>query len=205
MDKYFYSIDGIKTIGPVSADELKELYRRSAISDFSLVASEGPANRESYYSWFPMFVLERQSKSRPENAPEASNQLGILARYLQALVAVNSTDPSKFEAARLAFVGTDFFTVKLAASNLPVHYPIQSILSLREWPINVPYAIHRPVDLTLKQGALSKMFLGSNEEKQSELMKAELQTPLAIEIYHNVIYSNGGRGSFGVGLAIPIG
>lgn len=205
MSKCFYSTDGTNTSGPISLEELKNLYREGKISAFGLFAEEDTYPGDPTYSvgsyscWKPALYL---SENTP--ATQFPSQLGVLGRYVGALIAANITDPLKFEAARLHFVGTDYFSVSLISSGLPIHYPASSILSLREWPSPVPYLIHRPIDLTLRQGTLSKIFTGKIEEKQPEFIKVQVTAPLAIEIYHNVIYNSGGSLGIGIGMAIPI-
>lgn len=214
MNKCFYSTDGITTIGPVTIEELKELHRCGKISDFALYAEEELHNPNVYVSWLTVLSLTGPSNRRAASDAPCATQLGILGQYLGALVAANATDPLKFQATWLVFVGADYFSLRPVTSKLPIHYPLSSILSLREWPVTVPYAIHRPVDHTLKQGTLSKLFtgkiqdvLGKNQDGKPEFAPAWLTTPFAIEIYHNVIYSSGGGVGVGVGVgvAIPIG
>jgi hypothetical protein len=205
MNKYFYSTDGVRTIGPVDIEELKQLHLSAKISDFTLCAKEDYDLSNHYPSWFPATALDHGITAINTPREPCATQLGILGRYLGAVVAANATDPVKFEGAGLVFVGADYFSLRPMSSELPIHYSLRSILSLREWPMTVPYAIHRPVDLTLKQGALSKLFSGKIEDKPPEYMKVDVSTRLVIEIYHNVIYSGRGGAGVGVGVAIPIG
>jgi hypothetical protein len=203
MTKCFYSINGIETIGPVGIEELRELHRDAKIPDFALYSQEDRFTPNSYPSWFPASSLAEPKNSKSD-AP-SDNQLDILRKYLGAAVAANTADPSKFEAARLVFVGADYFSLRPVSSTLPIHYPTHSILSLREWPTAIPYTLRRPVDLTLKQGAISRLFTGDIQDRPAEFENVQLMAPLVIEIFHNVSNTRRSGVGVGVGVAIPIG
>jgi hypothetical protein len=193
MDKYFYSIDGVTTIGPVSSDELKQLHKSRSISDFTLYSQIDVDGR--YSLWKP--VIELTEVSNVERKPTPTTLPELLTQFIGSFVAVNLRDPVKIQAARLLNVGTDFFTI---SDGLSAHFPTRYVLSIRQLPTNLEFRIQKPIDRTLKQGAISKFFNGDVTTREPDLMTAYVKVYVGVELYHKVVYT----GATGVGVSIPM-
>lgn len=206
MTKYFYSLDGVTTAGPVTSEELKEMHTRREINDFSLCSSEKPEAGIQYHHWFPIVYLDDATLDTNTQKALPGSMVEILRRFEGAIVAANLTSPSELEAVWLSKVGDDYFSIRPRTATAPVHLPLKSMLSLREWPTDVSFSIHRPVDRTIKRSALGKMFHSDVKYRKPEFMKVELTAPLVLEVYHNPVYRGGAQTFFGtgVGFSLPL-
>lgn len=155
----------------------------------------------TYDFWRPVgrYNLKRldfDSRSRP--GPLLAD---ILKIYLGWFVGVNIGGSKEFSVVRLMRVEHEFFSVSPRQSEDAFHYSYRQVLSVVESIANIESQIQKPVDKTIKQGALSKFFIGTTENAPIDWSKVKIEVPLLVEVNHLIVYT----GSTGVGVSVPIG
>lgn len=196
--KFFYSPNGVDTVGPITADKLLHLHKNGTISDFTLCAEEC---RESYPEWYPVTSVTGEITRRNRPISNPPTQFHLLSSHVDFLVAVNNASDSSIKLGWLDSVNEDYISICPVNSKWPIHYAIRHILSICESPCFLPYEIRRPIDSTIKQGTLSKII---GVAGRSEYVTIRAAASLTIEIYRNVVITQSRTNNSGVGVTIGV-
>ena len=196
--KCFISKDGILTEGPIIFSDLKQLHAKGELQNGMLCSVQDPW--DAYDLWRPVsrHYLKRQdfdSRSR-----QGSGLADLFRIYLGWFIGLNLTDPKEFDVGQLVRVESDFFGVKLRGGEDIFHYPYTQVVSVAESMAQIECKIQKPIDRTIKQGALSKFFNGNVQDAPPDWVKVKIEVPLLVEVNHLIVY----KGSVGVSVSMPM-
>lgn len=197
--KCFYSKDGITTEGPVVLSELKQLHAKGELNNGVLCSIQNDFDN-SYDSWRPVGRYNLKRQEFDSRSHQGTSLADLLRIYSGWFIGLNLTHPKEFDIVQLVRVEHEFFGVSLRGSEDIFHYPYTQVLSVAESMAQIEGKIQKPVDRTIKQGALSKFFKGDIQKASTDWVKVRIEVPLLVEVNHLIVY----KGSVGVGVSMPM-
>lgn len=200
--KCFYSRDGIRPEGPVNFSELKQLHAKGELENGAICSVQN-AN-ETYELWRPVSRYNLKRQEFDSRSHQVERLADILRIYSGWFIGLNLTNPKTFDVVHLMRVERDFFGVCPRGSDDSFYYPCTQVLSVAESMKQIECQIQRPVDLTIKQGTLSKFFQGDIERLPTDWVKAKIEVPLLVEVNHLIAYKGPIGVGVGVGVSTPI-
>ena len=154
----------------------------------------------SYDFWRPVSRHNLKRQDFDSRSHEGGSLAEILKIYSGWFIGLNLTQPKEFDVVQLVRTERESFGVSLRGSEDIFHYPYTQVLSVAETMAQIDCEIHKPVDLTIKQGAFSKFFKGDIQEAPVDWVKVKIEVPLLVEVNHLIVY----KGSVGVGVSMPL-